>query len=760
MDKNNGRNPLNNDLSKNKPKDNQPLDKTNNNPKNNASNKDNASSKDNASNNEASKMSNNEASNNSPSDKGALDNVSKNIDPQNMNAMGAINKGKDGAKDYLDKNSVKMGEDNLAQKADGTKSDVQDQLNQNSLNPSKRKGKPESLKDMDTGNDSSLSSGKGGKGLKEAGSDKAKDAVKDKLKDAGKDKAKDELAKNVASSAVKAGGGGKAGVGSAVGAKGGLMAGAGLAIGLKLWGGIYNTGVALMASAPVSFIQQTVGFISSAVSSVVSFANSVISSVSGFFGGLFATTSTVPATVATTVVVGSVGGVNLASSANRAMVDDENACVGAHDPLTDVKSGTGGAVSGVTGDWTQEGTKTNKVAKEIFDYWVGKGFNGAGASGVVGNAYQESTFNPLSKQTGGETADPKTVVGKVGTNGYGLYQISPGSKYGNWSGFTESTVQNQSDYVWEGYEGARTSRGLKNNTEGTRLIATAPTPQEGAWHFYNQVENGGQKQSDYDAKQTREGVASKAYDLFGGKNYEADASIFNSSETAGANDSNSSISGALNGASDSDLACTQDSESGNIGAHDGTGSVPKDMVGQPWHWEDIPEEVKKYAYDPRKAGLHWASTEGWWKPSGQCVGFAASYFSAIWEGSDRTSRGNGNVIAERYAENMEGTLDKVPKRGAITSIKATNGGPTIVTADSGKRVFGAGGVYGHTQVVQHVFENGDFLVAEQNYPGYSGDENNTKYTWHFRVMPHQLVESGKIVFFKPDEKKYKLHWES
>lgn len=684
--------------------------------------------------------------------------------------VGALGDAKDRFKQHLDDNRVKSSDELGGNQGNQPKSDAKDQIESNKLGKGKgdkKSGETPQSKGTDGKKGEDDNEGKKGKDSKDdkgkpSVADKAKDGAKDKAKEMAKSKAKDGVKNMAGKSAQKAG----AGVGAKVGAGGGAggLAGAGVGlVALKLWGMLYKGGMAMLGSIPMVMLKQTMGFVAKAVSAVTGAVNGAINSVLGFFGSSVAVAGSAPA-VATVTAVSATTSTVVMSSTDRLSSEEELACVGGTQTEVLAKAGLSedSGMSGSDGDWKKEGTEAYKVAKEVFDYWVGKGLGGATASGIVGNVYQESKFEPTRKQTpyGTYTDDPKTVTGAIGTNGYGLYQISPGAKYGNWSGFTKSTALNQSDYVWEAYNGARTSNGLKNNKKGLEVMINAKTPEEGAWHFYDQVENGGQKQSDYDRKSIREGIAREAYELFGGANHKADKSLLNSSGTGDANDSASDLANSINNSSGG-VNCTdlEDGSGGNIGAADGTGSIPDDYVGQLYLWEDLPAELRKFAYDPRDMGLTYnEGGKGWWKPSGQCVGLSSSYFSEIWEGATKTARGNGNVIAFKYAETMKGEMSKLPKKGDINSIQPTNGGATTVKLENGRTVYLTGSQYGHTQVVQHVFANGDFLVVEQNYPRYSGDSAKKPYTWHFRVMPKEAYETGKMDFFHPDEKKYKLRF--
>lgn len=107
------------------------------------------------------------------------------------------------------------------------------------------------------------------------------------------------------------------------------------------------------------------------------------------------------------------------------------------------------------GDWLTKGTKANKYAQEIYDFWTKEiGTSGAFASGVLANAYQESggTFDPLIVEGGSYFPSPKARTAPQGGPGGGVYQFTPYEKYvksphfeamGGW------TIRGESRYVWD-----------------------------------------------------------------------------------------------------------------------------------------------------------------------------------------------------------------------------------------------------------------------------------------------------------------------
>lgn len=171
-------------------------------------------------------------------------------------------------------------------------------------------------------------------------------------------------------------------------------------------------------------------------------------------------------------------------------------------------------------------------------------------------------------------------------------------------------------------------------------------------------------------------------------------------------------------------------------AADGTGEVPPGVAIVPWTRETLPSELQKYAADPQKAGVTWGSGGGW-APGvipDQCVAFATSYFMQLFpswssHGASRPT-GNGNTTAFGWATHYGESVTSAPSSGAVFSEALSN-------------------PYGHTGIVQHVFSNGDILVAEQNVSGVSGELAGMSYSWSWRVIPKAVYQGDQWKFFKP-----------
>ena len=191
-------------------------------------------------------------------------------------------------------------------------------------------------------------------------------------------------------------------------------------------------------------------------------------------------------------------------------------------------------------------------------------------------------------------------------------------------------------------------------------------------------------------------------------------------------------------------------------AIDGTGEVPADLELKPWSRDTLPESLRSFAKNPEDAGLSWLSSAGW-NDGGipmipdQCVAFSVSYFIALypdWNNDGRPvirTSGHGGWTAENWANHYGEPLSSAPSAGAVFSDRTTS-------------------EYGHTGVVQHVFANGDILIAEQNINGVSGrnfDPNGVaglSYSWSWRVIKRDTYESKNWEFFKPSA--YEPQWVS
>lgn len=180
--------------------------------------------------------------------------------------------------------------------------------------------------------------------------------------------------------------------------------------------------------------------------------------------------------------------------------------------------------------------------------------------------------------------------------------------------------------------------------------------------------------------------------------------------------------------------------------------------GLAWKYDELPDELKQYAIDPRSLGMKFGEEEGWtiggdgYVNAGycnQCTSLSSSLTGVLWEkngqpiGSKHGMHGNGQDIVKSMASALGVKIRKEPISGDVFSQ--------------------VGGKYGHTGIVSHVFENGDILVIEQNYGGKSGGSrfgdyeslDKGKYEWSYRYISKSQYERDHE-FASPEGAGYKI----
>lgn len=407
------------------------------------------------------------------------------------------------------------------------------------------------------------------------------------------------------------------------------------------------------------------------------------------------------------------------------------------------------------GEWTKKGTTAYKNAKTIWDGWKKHGFGGAAISGVLGNISAEGGFTIPDRAEGHMGDDPKTngiAAGVIpsGGSGYsvgggGPYQLTPYTRFAPAGNKDWLDLTKQTDFLYD----KEISKGLLSwpyNTDGMGVgnftkYAHLSEPAKASRAWYSMVERG----ASYDS--AKDTAAGQAYTTFDGSSVSADDSLLgagaSSGSANGAADSNTAAAGSA-----AENACKTDSDED---VADGTGSIKESSAQGVLHWakDAVPDDVKKYIHDPKDAGLAWESADGWFNGTGeaanQCVGFASSYFYAIWSNLKSVMVPGGVDETTYWAEKNGGEKTKVPKAGAIASAP---GGVSGVSSN---------GKWGHTWVVQHVLSNGDIILVEQNMKGLSGEGNGTKNTWNFGWMSKDKYTDAGITFYTP-KGDHKLSW--
>lgn len=181
-----------------------------------------------------------------------------------------------------------------------------------------------------------------------------------------------------------------------------------------------------------------------------------------------------------------------------------------------------------------------------------------------------------------------------------------------------------------------------------------------------------------------------------------------------------------------------------------------------WKYNELPDELKQYALDPRSLGMKFGELSEGWTLGGdgyvnadicnQCTSLSSSLIGVLWEkngqpiGSKHGMHGNGKDIVSSMAHALGVKIRKEPISGDVFSQDGYPGNP-----------------YGHTGVVSHVFENGDILIVEQNYAKLSGASRfgnyesleYGKYEWDYRYIKKDQYASG-YSFASPEGEGYKI----
>lgn len=192
------------------------------------------------------------------------------------------------------------------------------------------------------------------------------------------------------------------------------------------------------------------------------------------------------------------------------------------------------ATGGKAGKWTEDGTKANKIAQDMWDYWEDKGFSGAAIAGVMGNVAQEGGFDIPDRAEGHYGGDskkdgiskgntPETMdhypTGESGEKegGAGHYQFTPFSKFASEGDSKWESTEKQSDFVWSSE--VKDAGWLDDYIE-------LDSVDEAVDMWFSKYERG----MELDSEKIKS--AKKAYKTFGGSDIKADSALANASDTA------------------------------------------------------------------------------------------------------------------------------------------------------------------------------------------------------------------------------------
>jgi len=429
-----------------------------------------------------------------------------------------------------------------------------------------------------------------------------------------------------------------------------------------------------------------------------------------------------------------------------------------------------------SGEWTEEGSTAYNNAKLIFDTWVDAGLSGAAAAGIVGWVNSEGGFHMFGRAEGHYASNnpeeaslaygnlpvvsrPTYPTGSNGEQqgGGGVYQFTPYDKYAPLGSPDWEDPVKMHDYLFSVFRDELTSSawipqgGNDMTGEETSFEDFAQeTDPERATLMWNAYERA--NQADVDPEQ-KKSDARFAYEAFGGADYTFDAERFEATFGERAEDYVHTARAA------SYDPCHPSVRGG--GSWRGAGGQPTITSGMWTHprssaigRESIPDELREYALDPESVGLIFGDGMSWinkWKAGssdgGQCTHLTSNLAELLWEKDGvpiHNKAGNGRAVVGNFAA----------KYGADGESTTPTGGAIFSTSE--------GSAYcgeqkcGHTGIVSHVFDNGDFLVIETNMGGYSGDAIGRPYTYSYRYISRQKAIDGEFTFYDPSKVGFKL----
>lgn len=452
--------------------------------------------------------------------------------------------------------------------------------------------------------------------------------------------------------------------------------------------------------------------------------------------------------------------------------------------------------------WFVEGTPEYEVAQKTFKAWTEEmGASGAFAAGVLANIKHESRFVPdIAEYYDVKNPDQVPMTKSINKNaveaaeghrmgmnnknpvlgmayyanhssgpmngGAGLYAFTPFDKFTDSSSWKKINteegwgVENQTHYViQEGFVGINgwvpinTGVALVGLSSQEELISTN-NPRDAALAF-----QAGYERPRYNDP-ARGDSAIRFNEIFNKDNIKADLEKWRSVtkpdkphadlDTSSPSEADPSTGSGSNSKDECGSSYSMDKSTSNgwAQAEDGTGAHNIDLgthwTGKAWKDGDLPEELKQYAIDPRELGIKYAECDAKWVDytggsyMDQCVALSKIMFGSYWQKDGKSPARftcDGIVCAKEAAAANGGKVSKKPTRGAIGS-------------DTNSSLFPH--PWGHTYVVSHVFENGDMLVIEQNFTGYSGQlAPGETCNWNWRLIPESSIEYAQMEFYAP-----------
>jgi conserved hypothetical secreted protein len=407
-------------------------------------------------------------------------------------------------------------------------------------------------------------------------------------------------------------------------------------------------------------------------------------------------------------------------------------------------------------DWTKEGTTAYKNAKAVFNAWVNAGLSGEAAAGIVGWVNSEGGFDVIGRAEGhygGGLSDsiahgavPIPSTNKYAVGGGGIYQFTPYTNYAPLNDPKWEDGEAMTKYVISLLPGSWIpevpSLGLMHDMTGTPHTfeqfaqETDPTQATLMWNSY---ERGDQA---HIRKEQKQADAKKANEVFNKEGHKFDRAKFDSNFGASKSSDGSSSSSSSN---KKKVKCGVSTGGGK--GWQAKGGSHSYSNGQGWRPEELPNDLKQYAIDPKSLGITYNKSDGWdpIKPHSimhdQCTGLSATLMHYLWQKDGRHPtqlQGNGNQVVNNWVATYGGSQSSEPTSGAVFSTP----GP---------------GDAGHTGVVSHVFDDGSILIVEQNVGNLSGEACGLPFTWDYRIVSADAIKSQGYSFYNPGDNGFEIN---
>lgn len=346
-------------------------------------------------------------------------------------------------------------------------------------------------------------------------------------------------------------------------------------------------------------------------------------------------------------------------------------------------------------------------------------------------------MRPLRKKGSLKYGIEPIPYGDYSVGGGGVYQFTPFTKYAPLGSSDWENAGKMNQFVAHQLANGDWNPSVDmtggKNTFNDMARGTDPEMTVMMWNAYERANQATvkvpQKKSD----------ARKAYELFDGAKYAYDDARFQKHFGKPINDDGTPSPVYVD-------PCAREGESWR-----GSGGQPSISSGS-WLMTNMPDELLEYALDPRSLGMLPNDMSTWprlvsrtgpnkTQTGGQCTDLSASLMHVLWSKDGEpleTQGGNGIDVAGNLANHHGVALSNIPSGGAIFSAKSSSH-------------------YGHTGIVSHVFDNGDFLIVEQNVKRLSGDSNGTPLTWNYRYVPKSDIEEIGYEFFDPASAGYEIN---